>query len=194
MPHVTLTDPQGQPLRSRVENASAEDLLWAAGVQCGHWAPRIHAVSSLPQLTYARELLGLQQRYATVVTQRSRVASVQRGGARTQEALHVHDDVELRVVLQGVLRLRLPAPTLGAWLDVALHPCEWVALPAGLPHESRADAVHGVDMLCLYTRPGGWRSRPAGMGPARRGPASEAPALPVYEPEAALHGACSLAA
>jgi hypothetical protein len=179
MPHLTFTDAQGQTQRERIEGPQAEDLLWAAGVQCGRWAPRIHAVSSLPQLTYARELLALQRRYAAVLTQRSRIAALRRGGAPAHEGLHVHDDVELRAVLQGALRLRLPAPTLGAWLAVTLHPCEWVALPAGLPHEGQPDVAHGVDMLCLYTRPGAWRSRPAWPGPPQAGAGPGGRDLPV---------------
>jgi hypothetical protein len=105
MAQVTLIDRAGNPQRAGVHGAQAEDLLWSAGVDCGRWAPRLDAVSSVPQLSYARELLALQRRFGTVMTQRRRVPAHRPWEEPAH--VHVHDDVELRVVVQGVLRLSL---------------------------------------------------------------------------------------
>jgi hypothetical protein len=49
---------------------------------------------------------------------------------------------------------------------VEVGACEWVAVPAQLPHSASADVTLGVDLLCLYTQPGGWRARLIGEAPA----------------------------
>lgn len=164
MAQVTLIDRAGNPQRAGVHGAQAEDLLWSAGVDCGRWAPRLDAVSSVPQLSYARELLALQRRFGTVMTQRRRVPAHRPWEEPAH--VHVHDDVELRVVVQGVLRLSLGAMTLGGWLQVELSACEWVSVPPHLPHAAAPHPAHGVDLICLFTKPGGWRGRDLGVGPA----------------------------
>jgi hypothetical protein len=165
MTQVTVLDHQGRSARDPVQGLAAEDLLWAVGVESGSWAPHLNAVSSVPQLTYARELLALQRRFGHVMTHRRRLPA----GRTVDESpeLHIHDDLELRVVVQGLLRMSVSALTLGGWLQVELGACEWVAVPGQLPHSAAADVARGVDLLCLYTQPGGWRARPLGEAPLR---------------------------
>jgi hypothetical protein len=183
MPQVTLIDQDGQARRDTLQGLEAEDLLWAAGVDCGRWAPRLGAVSGVPQLAYARELLHLQERFASVRTQRLRVAAGQRWD-ETDHA-HVHDDLEVRVVVQGVLRLSLGAMTLGHWLRVEVSACEWISVPAQLPHAAAPDLAHGVDLLCLHTRRGGGATQRTGFGPApglRQPPRVGIPPRPALRP------------
>jgi mannose-6-phosphate isomerase-like protein (cupin superfamily) len=164
MTQVIVLDHQGRAVRDPVQGVAAEDLLWAVGVESGGWAPHPNAVSSVPQLAYARELLALQKRFGHVMTQRRRLPAGRTGDEPPQ--LHMHDELEIRVVVQGVLRMSVSALTLGGWLQVEVGACEWVAVPAQVPHSAAADLARGVDLLCLYTQPGGWRARLIGEAPA----------------------------
>ena len=116
----------------------------------------------MPQLSYARELMVLQHAYGIVQTDRLRWPLPRRGhdaGAEVEpDALHVHDDVELRVLLVGRVRYIVSDGPVPLLLDLA--PGDWFALPAGLPHRLLPLPGDRLDMLRLFSRPEGWRARP----------------------------------
>ncbi len=165
MPIITCHDRDGLPLSGPLFGEEAQALLWQLGVQCGQWALKPQPISMTPMLTYARELLALQQQQHSVLTDRVR----QRGGAQAgdprdhhsvawpeQRVQHTHDDAEVRVLLAGAARLVLRAPALGGWLTAQFQPGAWWVLPAGLPHSFEASPTRGVELLRLFSRPGAW--------------------------------------
>jgi 1,2-dihydroxy-3-keto-5-methylthiopentene dioxygenase len=165
MPSLTLHDIDGAAARPPVNGIAAQHALRELGIASGRWALQAQPVSRTPQLTYARELQALQQRCASVLTDRVRERPhAQRGDPRQQLSAgwpdtrdeHAHGDAEVRVVLAGSARWLLRAPSAGLWLAVVAEAGDWLALPAGTPHTFEASASQGVDLLRLFARPGGW--------------------------------------
>jgi 1,2-dihydroxy-3-keto-5-methylthiopentene dioxygenase len=190
MATITFHDREGQPLRPPLSGSAADAALWQLGACSGRWALRSQAVSGTPQLTYARELHALSQRFHSVMTDRVR----QRTGAHRadprdhhgvawpeQRHQHVHADSEVRVLLQGSARYLLRSPRVGAWVSVICEAGDWLALPPGLPHSFEASTCFGVELLRLFAKPGGWLTeRTASQAPAallRWDEPSTAPAL-----------------
>jgi len=189
MATVTLFDPAGQALGHTLAGSAAAQLLRTLGIEAGAWALRAQPLSSVPWLTYARELQAMQRRFGSLRTDRLR-----RRGAMTPrdtaglpkwpepDAAHSHDDLELRVVLDGAARFVVHAPAAGGWVAVDGEAGDWVALPPGLVHAFFDDAARGIDMLRIFTRPQGWRAEPAALpvppALARREWARFAPELP----------------
>lgn len=158
---VTITRywQDGSALDDAGQLGAADDALNGLGVEVGRWALRSQPVSSTPQLTYARELRALQERFATVRTdrlcwpeRRPRFAGPP-GDVEISE-MHRHDDAEVRVVLDG--RARFVLGCRGGWTAIDCVPGDWVALPAGLPHVLQTWPGETVDMLRLFALPGGW--------------------------------------
>ena len=128
----------------------AQRSLRALGIESGRWALRPDAVSSLPQITYARELLALQHRFGSARVERARQRT---GRVPSPEPTgeHDHAEAELRVVLEGRLHYVLRTP--GAWTSLRLDAGDWVLLPAGLPHTVVAVGEPRLDMLRLHSAP-----------------------------------------
>jgi 1,2-dihydroxy-3-keto-5-methylthiopentene dioxygenase len=156
--------PSAPPAMAVHRHVAPEPGLAAHGIACGRWPLSQVAVSTTPQLAYARELLALQRRFGIAMIDRvkGRPGPTQRRADRAwqeSDELHVHDDLELRVVLRGRLRFLVRSGHAGGWLAIDCEAGDWVALPAGLPHTVVVDAE--LDMLRLFSRPSGWRAQPA---------------------------------
>lgn len=168
----TTYDTQGEPTGRVLNGEAALAALAAWGVDAGRVETPAAVVSAAPMLTHARTLLALQRRYDTVMTdhvrqrpwpgRRAFPPPAPAGAPGWPEPVHehTHDDRELRVVLQGALRvlLRLPQGSAAVLFEAGC----WFALHAGLPHLAQAPADTGVELLRLYARPRGWVPRPTG--------------------------------
>jgi cupin superfamily acireductone dioxygenase involved in methionine salvage len=169
MTSVTFIDRATRTLVECLGPQHAPAALRALDVQTGSWVVRTQPVSSMPQLTYARELNALQRRFGSVLIDRvrGRPSGLRRHGDSGEAwpelpEEHVHQDDEVRVVLAGIARFVVSAPAVGGWAVIECSPGDWVALPSGLPHAFAADPVPGVDMLRLFSRPRGWVAEPTG--------------------------------
>ncbi len=154
------------------EQAAA--ALAALGIEWGRWPLQVRPVSGTPLLSYARELLVLQRRFASVATDRVHQQRGERRGhpraARSPtwpevRVVHTHHDVEVRVLLSGTVRYLLPATTVNSWWAVQFEAGDWWSLPAGLPHRFEADPDRPLDMLRLFSRAGGWLAQAAAPQP-----------------------------
>jgi cupin superfamily acireductone dioxygenase involved in methionine salvage len=130
-----------------------DTALRVLGIAGGRLASRASSVSSLPQLNHARDLLALQKRFGTLRT--DRVQACRQLLACGQ--LHVHDDIELRVLIAGRLRVTVQGWGSDDLLSIDCGPGDWLALPAGLPHRVALQSSE-LDLLRLFSRPGGWRA------------------------------------
>lgn len=169
MAYVTFLEPSATQLQDAPDPAAA---LRELGIEVGGFALHSTPVSSTPQLTYARELNALQRRYNAVMTDRVRERPAPPHPLprrQTAEAAlawpepgdeHTHDDLEVRVVLEGHVRFVMRRGS--GWLALVCEPGAWVALPAGLPHALQASPHAGVDLLRLFSRPHGWVPEPTG--------------------------------
>lgn len=174
MTSVTFFDRDSHATLEYLGADDAPAALRALDVQTGRWALRAQPVSSMPQLTYARELHALQRRFGSVLTDRvrGRPQLLRRhgdGGESWPELAdeHTHHDDEVRVVLQGAARFLVRAPMAGGWALIDCLPGDWVALPAGLPHAFEAEPTQGVDMLRLFAKPRGWLAQRTGAAVPR---------------------------
>lgn len=130
------------------------------GIARGRWVLRPNPVSAMAQLTYARELHALEQRWAIVCSDRLLWPLPRRHPGQPEpepDALHVHDDAELRVVLAGQARYVVVDGDTPLLLDVG--PGDWIRLPAGLPHRLLPRPGDRLDLLRLFSRPDGARAR-----------------------------------
>lgn len=135
---------QGEPDAAYLHGAAAEAALREIGVECGRLPLQAAPVSSMPQLTYARELLALQRRFGggRIERVRSRV----RHDPRTEAVAQMDDEV--CVVLEGALRYGLHTRSQQALLSVEAG--EWVALPRGLQRTCVTVAEPALDLLRLH--------------------------------------------
>lgn len=146
MPTVTLLDAGHQALAAPLEGAAAVERLFGAGLRCGSWNAATHAVSSLPQLAHSRELLRLQDEFDTVLTTRRRHHP--RQAWIEPDTTHVHEELELRVVIEGRVLLTAQPPGQRHALRAAFGPGEWYALPGGWLHQ--AACAPGTEILSLH--------------------------------------------
>jgi hypothetical protein len=174
MAQTTQHDQHGQPIGPVATGMAALRALADAGIDAGRWALQSQPVSSAPQLSYARELHALQRRFSTVMTDRVRHRPGPAGGLRGPRGAqssspsglswlepsnaHVHPEPEVRVFLDGRVLLRVLAGSDGGWLSIACEPGDWLALPSGLPHVMQLGRGEGLDMLRLFSSPGGWQA------------------------------------
>jgi len=166
MTTFTTFDRDGLPLGDTRHGDGALAALGQLGIEAGRFERPVNgAVSSTPMLTHARTLLGLQSRYDAVMTDHVRQrpwrgsgpfppAADSRLSWPEPEHEHSHDDVELRLVLDGRLRCLLRLPT--GYAAAVFEAGTWFALPPGLVHAAQAPADTGVDLLRLFSHPHGW--------------------------------------
>jgi len=190
---ITYThhDRDGQALAGTRYGDEAQAALRALGVECGRFErPAAAPESATPMLTHARVLLDLQRRFDTVMTDHVRQrpwrgsqpwppAADHRLSWPEPEHEHRHDDHELRLVLDGRLRVLLRQPT--GFSAATFEAGAWLALPAGLAHTAQASASTGVDLLRLFSKPHGWVVQDTGAVLPRR-----LLAWPVVHPPLAL--------
>lgn len=167
----TPFDADGQAAGASCGGDDALAALQALGVEAGSFERPTAVVSSTPMLSHARALLALQRRYGAVMTDHVR----QRPWAGSKpfppphehapswpepDHEHRHEDREVRLVLQGRLRvlLRLPRGHAAAVFEAGA----WLALPAGLAHVAQASARTGVELLRLFAQPHGWVAQATG--------------------------------
>ncbi len=139
--------------------AAAIDILPAElvglGVEVGHWALATNPVSSLPHLTYARDLDALQCRVGATRTDRVhwRHGQTRADAARTWREPrdeHVHSEPEVRVVVQGQIDFRVRVPGGDDVAHILCGPGTWIVLPAGVLHACRPTSASAVEMLRLF--------------------------------------------
>ena len=154
MPQVHLLDDSTQPAGRSASGPEAQLALASFGIQTGRWAQPVQRVSTQPQLTFAREWGALQRRFGTVLTDRVQLRPGPRGALLWPEPAgeHVHDDCEVRVVLEGRALFVVRAPFSGRTIAVLAEAGDWVALPAGLPHALDTGREPRLDMLRLFSR------------------------------------------
>jgi 1,2-dihydroxy-3-keto-5-methylthiopentene dioxygenase len=174
MPQTTRYDTRGHALGQAAQACAAAQALSDLGILSGRWILHSQPVSSTPQLSYARELRALQSRFSAVMTDRVRQRPDLRGARRQKgrevAALswpeppheHVHAEPEVRIVLDGRATFLVRDESGCGWLSISCEPGDWLALPAGLPHLLQVSRSEGVDMLRLYSQPGGWQAQPTG--------------------------------
>jgi 1,2-dihydroxy-3-keto-5-methylthiopentene dioxygenase len=174
MATVTFYDRDAIAWRHTRHPADVPAALWTLGIPSGRWALREAPVSATPQLAYASQLLALQRRFASVMTDHVRVPPrPERGGGPARRGAaaddwaetpheHTHDDVELRVVLRGQARVLVRAPAVGGWAELLCEAGDWLALPPGLPHVLQPSPAQGLEMLRLFSRPKGWHAEATG--------------------------------
>lgn len=173
MPLISIHARDGQVLASSSATRHASASVAALGIEVGRWELAEKPVSSLPQLTYARELNALQQRYGASRTDRVRWrhgqthADVAKSWPEPGEE-HVHEEREVRVVLEGRVRFIVRAPALGGFASVSCEAGDWIALPAGVAHACQPSAGRAADMLRLFEGPRGSVARRTAVAlPAR---------------------------
>jgi 1,2-dihydroxy-3-keto-5-methylthiopentene dioxygenase len=160
MAWISTHDRDGQELASDAAAGLAPAKLAELGIEFGRWELADRAVSSLPQLTYARELNALQRRYGALRTDRVRWrhgqthADVAKTWPEPSDE-HVHEEREVRVVLEGSVRFIVRAPALGGYASVRCEAGDWIALPAGVAHACQPAAGRAADMLRLFDGPRG---------------------------------------
>lgn len=156
-----MTEASNQPSHGsspRLEATVTGDLpaaLVALGLELGRWVPAARPVSSLPQLTYARELDALQCRVGATRTDRVhwRHGQTRADAARSWREPrdeHSHSDAEVRVVLQGQVDFRVRVPGRDDVVHIACGPGTWIVLPAGVSHACRPASGPAVEMLRLF--------------------------------------------
>jgi cupin superfamily acireductone dioxygenase involved in methionine salvage len=148
------------------DGAEAQARLQHLGIESGRWVLRQQPVSSTPQLTYARELQALQRRLGAVRTDRVRTLPSRRAEVPALDAteVHLHADVEARVVLEGHVRFVIATGIGGGWAAVDCKSGDWIVLPEGLPHLLQPSLDRPLDLLRLFTRPRGWASHASDIG------------------------------
>lgn len=162
MARLQLFDLDGQPTDDHSDPADIQRVLHAMGIEAGRWSLRRTPLSATPLLTYARELCALERRFGTVRTDVAHLRpSAAQNAPRWLETVdeHVHDDVEVRVVLQGQLLYTVRMPTRSGWAALLMGPGDWLALPAGVPHAVDAGPRPHVDLLRLFGAGEGWLPR-----------------------------------
>ncbi|OYT97942.1 MAG: hypothetical protein CFE40_13715 [Burkholderiales bacterium PBB1] len=155
MAEASIQSPHGAP---RVEATCTGDLpaeLAALGIELGRWVPAAKPVSSLPQLTYARELDALQCRVGATRTDRVhwRYGQTHADAARSWREPrdeHTHGEPEVRVVLQGHVDFRVRVPGGDEVAHLFCGAGTWIVLPADLPHTCRPASSSVVEMLRLF--------------------------------------------
>ncbi|WP_088285928.1 hypothetical protein [Ideonella sp. A 288] len=162
MHRLQLFDVDGQPTDDLSDPSDIQRLLHAMGVEAGRWHLRKSPLSATPLLTYAGELCSLERRFGTARTDLAHLRpAAAMSSPRWREAvdLHVHDEVELRVVLQGQLLYTFRDPSRAGWAALLIGPGDWLALPAGVAHAVDAGARPHVDLLRLFGAGEGWLPR-----------------------------------
>lgn len=175
MARIQLFDHDGTPADRPHDADNAAALLCTLGIEAGRWTLRERPVSSTPLLTYARELHTLQRRFGTTRTDHVRTTRSCNAQNDWRELAHehVHDEHEVRIVLDGALQFTLRATALGGWATLKVEAGDWVALPPGLPHMVDAGSPAHVDVLRLFGSAGGWTARPTRTGRPPRLPGPE---------------------
>ena len=161
------------PEAAAFERLPAE--LVALGLEVGHWERALKPVSSLPQLTYARELDALQ---CQVGANRTDCVHWRHGQTRADAARswreprdeHTHSEAEVRVVLQGQVDFRVRVPGGDEVAHILCDAGTWIVLPAGVPHTCRPASSSAVEMLRLFQH--------AADAVPRADPSFQAPPLP----------------
>lgn len=143
----------GLRLAAAIEGLPAE--LVDLGVEVGHWALAANPVSSLPHLTYARDLDALQCRVGATRTDRVhwRHGQTRADAARSWREPrdeHTHSESEVRVVLQGQVDFRVRVPGDDDVAHILCGPGTWIVLPAGVLHTCRPTSASAVEMLRLF--------------------------------------------
>ena len=165
--------------------------LVALGLEVGHWERAAKPVSSLPQLTYARELDALQ---CQVGATRTDCVHWRHGQTRADAARswreprdeHTHSEPEVRVVLQGEVDFRVRVPGGDEVAHILCAAGTWIVLPAGVPHTCRPASSSAVEMLRLFQHAGDALPR---TDPGLRAPLSHRYASGTPAPHArAAHG------
>lgn len=147
------------------------------GIETGRWALQAQPVSATPQLAYAREVHALERRFGTVMTDRlrwpHRRPRLEAAWPEPESAdIHVHDDIEARMLLAGQARYIVATGAHDGWALIHCVPGDWIVLPAGLPHALLPSHDAPADMLRLFSRPRGWVAKPTGAAWPRQAEAS----------------------
>jgi hypothetical protein len=167
----------GQRSGETLYDDRALHALRGLGIEAGHFDRHAAPLSSTPMLSHARELLALQRRFDTVMIDHVRQRPRQGGkpfppvaDSRLSwpepEHEHRHDDLEVRLLLDGSLRYLLRLSD--GFAAVIFQPGTWFALPAGMAHTAQSNAHTGVDLLRLFSRPNGWAALATAATPPRR--------------------------
>lgn len=155
MAEASIQSQHGGRLVEAVVTGDLPAELVALGLALGRWVPAAKPVSSLPQLTYARELDALQCRVGATRTDRvhwrhgQTRADVARSWREPRDE-HTHSDPEVRVVLQGQVDFRVRMPGRDEVAHIACGPGTWIVLPAGVAHICRPASAAAVEMLRLF--------------------------------------------
>jgi mannose-6-phosphate isomerase-like protein (cupin superfamily) len=147
MSHLQLFSFDGRSAEPVPDPLQTARCLRTLGVESGRWSLRSDPISSVPQLTYARDLLALQRRFGSARVERI-LLWAGRGSAVEPSGEHEHTEPELRVVLQG--RLHYVLRVSQAWISLRVAAGEWVLLPAGLAHAVMAVGEPRLEMLRLH--------------------------------------------
>ncbi len=114
----------------------------AMGVECGRGCAPDGPISNAPQLTHARELIGLQKRFGS-----RRIEWVRTQAGRRPVDLALWAD-EVCVVFEG--RLNLSMPVFMGRGSLSLDAGEWLARPSNPARALLARAEPGLQRLRLH--------------------------------------------
>lgn len=175
MAEASIQPPDGGALLAISANSDLPAAWMALGVELGRWTPAARPVSSLPYLTYARELDALQCRIGATRTDRVhwRHGQTRADAARSwpePREEHTHTEAEVRVVVQGEVEFRVRVPGSDEVAQLVCGPGTWIVLPAGVSHACRPASASAVEMLRLFQQ--------ARVATPHTGPALHPPPLP----------------
>lgn len=155
MAETSIQPPHGIPHLAAPVTGDLPAALVSLGLEMGRWAPAAKPVSSLPHLTYARDLDALQCRVGATRTDRVhwRHGQTRADAARSwpePREEHTHTEPEVRVVVQGEVDFRVRVPGSEEVAHIVCGPGTWILLPAGVPHACRPVSASAVEMLRLF--------------------------------------------
>lgn len=155
MAGASIQPPEGGTHTQALVTDDLPAALVALGLERGRWASAAKPVSSLPHLTYARELDALQCRVGATRTDRVhwRHGQTRADAARSwpePRDEHAHAEPEVRVVVQGEVEFRVRVPGSDEVAHLLCGPGTWIVLPAGVSHACRPASASVVEMLRLF--------------------------------------------